>query len=105
MGKGSTSYGTTTSNSSSGPWAPQQAPIQYGLGEAQNIYQNTQPSTGLTQQAGNYLSGTMSGQGPQNAYMDDVYTAMSNKITPRVQSQFGTAGRAGNSPIAQGTIA
>lgn len=104
MGKGSTSYGTTTQQSASGPWAPQAPFIQQGLSAASDLFSSAPSSTGLTGQASGYLSNQISG-GNQNAYIDDLYKAMSNKIKPMVMGEFATAGRTGNSPVAKGTVA
>ncbi len=119
MGKGSTSYGTTTGTGSSAPWEPQQAPIQQGFEGAQSLYgQNpgsqyiNQGVSGIAQTAGSstlpqtsadFLSKTLTNPNP-NQYIDELSTSIGNQVVPQVMSNFALAGRAGDSPLAQAAV-
>lgn len=119
MGKGSTSYGTTTGTGSSAPWQPQQGPIQQGIAGAQNLYgQNpgaeltqqgvsgiaqTAGSSTLPQTSADFLSNTLTNPKP-NEYIDKLSTSIGNQIVPQVMSNFALAGRAGDSPLAQAAV-
>jgi hypothetical protein len=134
MGKGSTSYGTTTGTGSSAPWTPQQPLIQQGFTEAQNqltgpptvaplspqteqglsMTQQTAQSSQLPQQAAGALGNTLSGNylDPagwlggvgKNDYIDQLSSSIGNQVVPQVMSNFALAGRAGDSPLAQAAV-
>lgn len=119
MGKGSTSYGTTTGTGSSAPWQPQQAPIQQGISGAQSLYgqnpgsemtqqgvsgiQQTAGSSTLPQTSADFLSNTLTNPKP-NEYIDNLASSIGNQVVPGVMSQFALSGRAGDSPLAQAAV-
>lgn len=117
---GTTAYGQSKSIGETSPWSPQSEPIQFGLGQARNTYDdrpgtekmyegsNTMMdaarSATLPQTSADFLTNTLTNPN-QNAYIDQLATSIGNKVVPGVMSQFGFAGRTGDSPLAQGAVA
>lgn len=121
MGKGSTSYGTTTSTGESAPWQPQQQPIQQGIDRASSTFaqapavdplisqgiggiEQTANSSTLPNTAATFLNNTLTNPQP-NAYIDQLASSIGNQVVPGVMSQYALSGRAGDSPLAQGAVA
>ena len=116
--------GTTTSQNTAEPWAPQKPYLEQGMQEAQKIYQSAGPTyfpgstvAGFSPEqnqafgmatnratAGNatmnaaqdWTKRAIGGEFSQDPFNSQVFNNISSKITPQVNAQFSNAGRYGS---------
>jgi len=126
MNSSTTPAGQSVSVQNNSPWAGSQPYLMDVMGEAQNLYRGFTPQfypnstvapfsaqteqslqamqnraqagSPLTSAAQGQLQSTIRGDflGQQNPYMDQIQTAMYNRINPQISSRFAASNRSGS---------